>query len=175
MLTKAVKSEQIADLSSRFEKAQGHFIVQFQGLNVEQMGSLRDKLRSKQAQMKVIRNTLALRAMEGQKRLKTALGDSLTGANAFVLAFGDVSQTAKVLADFSEISPALKLKKGMIGKDILAEKEILHLASLPSLDELRAKLVILLNTPASSFVRTANAVGSTFVRLLSARAKKLES
>ena len=175
MLTKTVKSEQIADLSSRFEKAQAHFIVQFQGLSVEQMGSLRGKLRSKQAQMKVIRNTLALRAMEGHSHLKSALSDSLTGANAFVLAFGDVSETAKVLADFSEESPALKLKKGLIGKDVLAEKDILHLAELPSLDELRAQLAVLLSTPASSFVRTANAVGEGFARLLNARLKKMDS
>ena len=164
MLSKQLKSKQVSELSDRFEKAQGSFVIHFQGLNVEDMTHLRGKLRSKKAEIKVIRNTLAKRALENFE-IKKELQEVLSGSTAFVFAFEDVSGAAKVLYEFSE-DTALKIKKGVIDSKVLSEKEVEMLAKLPSLDELRSKLLILFSTPPSQLLRVFCEPMGGFVRLL---------
>lgn len=170
MLSKARKAEQILEMSSHFEKAKGNFIIQFQGLSVQQMSQLRSQLRAKQAQMRVMRNTLVKRALENHSHLKKAFSDSLSGANAFVFSFGDAGETAKILSNFCEESQILKIKKATIGSNILLEKDVLQLASLPSLNELRAQLISVFST--GSFVQMLGGVSSAFVRVLANRNKQ---
>lgn len=172
MLSRAEKEQQISEVSSHFKKSNGNFVIGFQGMNVEQMTTLRNELREKQAQMKVIRNTLMTRALSQHPQLKEAFSDSLSGVNAFVFSFGDAGETAKILSNCSEDTEILKLKKAVIGEEILSAKDIQRLAALPSLNELRAQMLALMQAPAGSFVRVLNEVGSSFVRALSAGMKK---
>ena len=103
--------------------------------------------------------------------MKESFGPFLSGTNAFVFAFEDVSGTAKVLSDFAD-ETSLSLKTGLVGEKLLSEKEIGHLASLPSLEELRAQLLSVLSAPAQRLLRVFNEVPSSFVRVLSSSTKK---
>ncbi|MDE0151601.1 MAG: 50S ribosomal protein L10 [Bdellovibrionales bacterium] len=170
MLTKQIKSQHISEVSSHFEKAQASFVVNFQGLNVEQITDLRNQLRSKKSQMKVVRNTLVRRALEGND-MKEKVNKFLSGTNAFIFAFEDISGTAKVLSEFADDTP-LALKTGLVGEKLLSEQEIERLASLPSLEELRAQLLSVLSAPAQRLLRVFNEVPSSFVRVLSGSTKK---
>ena len=170
MLTKQMKSQHISEVSSHFEKAQASFVVNFRGLNVEQMTDLRNQLRSKKSQMKVVRNTLVQRALEGNS-LQEKFNPFLSDTNAFIFAFEDISGTAKVLSEFAEDTP-LTLKMGLTGGNLLSEKDIGYLASLPSLDELRAQLLSVFSAPAQKLLRVCNEVSSSFVRVLSGSTKK---
>lgn len=170
MLTKQIKSQHISEMSSHFEKAQASFIVNFQGLNVEQITDLRNQLRAKKSQIKVMRNTLVRRALEGND-LQEKFKKFLSGTNAFVFAFEDISGTAKILSAFAG-DTLLKLKTGLVGENLLSGKEIKYLASLPSLDELRAQFLSVLSAPAQRLLRVFNEVPSSFVRVLSCSTKK---
>ncbi len=173
MLTKQIKSQHISEMSSHFEKAQASFIIKFQGLNVEQFTNLRTQLRSKKSQIKVMRNTLVRKALEGNA-LQEKFDKFLSGTNAFVFAFEDISGTAKVLSEFAE-DTLLELKTGLVGENLLSDKEIGRLASLPSLDELRAQLLSVFSAPAQKLLRVCNEVPSSFVRVLSYSTKNNKS
>ena len=171
MLTRERKEKQITQFTDDFKKSEGTFIVHFKGLNADQVSELRSSLRSQQAQMRVIRNTLAKRVFK-ELKIEKEVTDSFNGSNAFIFVSNDVSGTAKVLSQFAE-DTSLELKKGIISEQILLEKDIQKLATLPSLDELRAQFLSLLSTPAQSFVRICNEVPSSAVRVINAKSKKI--
>ena len=171
MLSRGNKKEQVSGLKGHFEKSKAHFVVGFEGLSVEQVTALRGRLREKNSHIQVARNTLVKRALEDHPAKGQAFEDSLSGANAFVFAHGDASETAKILSEFSEETEILKLKKGMIGENVLSEKDIQRVAKLPSMDELRAKFLALLQTPPGALLRVFQAPSASFVRLLKAKEK----
>ena len=170
MLTQEKKQNQIRSFSSNMKDAQASFVVQFKGLTVAQMTDLRGQLRSQKAQLRVIRNTLAKRVLNENKNMEP-ITSALSGPNAFVFAYGDISQTAKILSEFAEDTSILKLKTGMIDQKHLSADQIHHLATLPSLDELKVKLLRLLSTPARQMVSLMNAVPSSFLRILNVQSK----
>ena len=170
MLTRERKEKQMVQLTEDFKKATGAFIVHFKGLNADQVTELRRSLRSQKAQMRVIRNTLAKRVFKDLK-MDEKLSESFAGTNAFIFAQKDVSAAAKTLSEFAE-ETSLELKKGVVSKKVLLEKDIQYLATLPSLDELRAQLLSLLNTPAQNFVRLCSEVPSAAVRVMNAKSAK---
>ena len=170
MLTKERKEKQISGFASDFEKSEAGFIVQFQGLDVEQMTQLRSQLRKADSQIRVIRNTLAKRVFGKEKSQN--LEDSLKGSNAFVFAFKDAARTAKVLSEFAEDTEFLTLKQGLIGEKVWSGKDIQKLASLPSLDELRAQFLSLLSQPATGLVRVLGEPAGSFARVLNAYVSK---
>lgn len=173
MLTKENKIKQIQSLAAQFEKAEGSFVIEFSKIEAQQMTAFRTQLHAKGSSLKVIRNTLANRALSGYPVLKDIYSDSIkSGSNAFVLAFEDVSGTAKILADFAKEFESLTLKKGAVGEQALSTAEIKQLASLPSLDELRAKLLALFQTPATQALRVFNEAPSSFVRVLNAKSEQ---
>jgi len=169
MLTKQIKSQYVSEVSSHFEKAQASFIISFHGLNVEQITDLRNQLRSRKSQMKVVRNTLVRRALEGSD-VQEKFNKFLSGANAFIFAFEDISGTARVLSEFAE-GTSLALKTGLMGEKLLSEQEIGYLVSLPSLEALKAQLLAVLSAPAQRLLQVFNEVPSSFVRVLSGSTK----
>ena len=90
------KVQCVESMQEKLVRAKAAFIIDFKGINVEQVTQLRNKLRPLNAEMKVVRNTLALRALEAHKAKRDAIGDHLIGTNAFVFAFGD-AQTLVVI------------------------------------------------------------------------------
>lgn len=172
MNTKAEKAAEIASLSDKFGRSKAAFLVDFKGMTVEQVTSLRKKLVPVESEMKVVRNTLAVRALIDNPK-SAVLKDSLVGTNAVVFAFGEAPATAKALADFSKEVELLQLKAGVMDGAKLDANGIKALANLPTKDVLRAMFLGTLQAPMSKFVRTLNEVPSGFARVLGAQRDKL--
>ena len=167
MLTRPAKKEQVLRLSEDFSKSQASFLVNCIGLSVEETTTLRKTLKGKQANIRVIRNTLAERALAEHKDLKDIYSDSLQGTNAFVLAFGeDASSVAKVLYDLEKDSEAFKIKQGCLQGSPLKASDVIALAQLPSKEVLRARFLSVLQGPMTKFVRTLQEVPGSMVRVL---------
>jgi large subunit ribosomal protein L10 len=168
MITREQKALEVTEISERFGRAKAAFLVDFKGLDVEKITKLRKLLRGVQSELKVVKNTLALRALKEHGQFESPLRDHFTGNNAVVFAYEDASAPAKALAGFVKENEALLLKMGAMDGKALNEAQIKYLATLPGKQELRAKLLGTLQGPAQKFVSTLNAVPSTFVRLLAA-------
>lgn len=172
MNTRAEKAQEIATLSEKFGRAKAAFLVDFKGMSVEQVTDLRKKLHPSESEMKVVRNTLAVRALSDHPKSEPVLKDALVGTNAIVFAYGDASASAKALSEFAKTVEQLQLKIGVMDGSKLDANGIKALASLPSKDVLRGMLLGTLAAPMSKFVRTLNAVPSGFVRVLAAHNEK---
>ena len=172
LITRADKAQEISSLAEKFGRAKAAFLVDFKGMSVEQVTELRKKLHPTESEMKVVRNTLAIRALADHPKSEEAIGTAFVGTNAVVFAYGDASASAKALADFAKTVEQLQLKVGVMEGKKLAADSIKALASLPSKDVLRAQLLGTLQAPMGKFVRTLNAVPSGFVRVLAAHQEK---
>lgn len=168
MKTRQQKAEEITALADRFERAKAAFLVDFKGLNVEQVTTFRKKLYPIQSEMKVVRNTLAKLALKKCSHIDPKLEESFVGTNAVVFSYEDPSASAKSITEFSKEAEELVIKTGVLEGKLLDENQIKYLATLPSKDELRAKLLGTLQAPMAQFVRVLHAVPSGFVRVLAA-------
>jgi large subunit ribosomal protein L10 len=173
MITRADKAQEIASLSEKFGRAKAAFLVDFKGMTVEQVTTLRKKLVPVESEMKVVRNTLAIRALMDHPESESAIKDSFVGTNAVVFAYADAPASAKALSDFAKEVELLQLKVGVMEGKALDANGIKALANLPSKEVLRAQLLGVLQAPMSKFVGTLNAVPSGFVRVLAAQKDKL--
>ena len=142
MITRANKEKQVQALSDSLKKAKAGFLVNFQGLNVQQVTEMRKDLRNEGlADMKVCRNTLFRKALDDYPEMKEHLNKSLTGANAFVFAFDDPSRVAKILSDYVKKTEILKIKTGVLDGKGISAQNITTLAKLPPLEILRAQFL----------------------------------
>jgi large subunit ribosomal protein L10 len=154
MITRADKTQEISALSESFGRAKAAFLVDFKGMTVEQVTTLRKKLHPLDSEMCVVRNTLAIRALADHPKASAALKDGFVGNNAIVFAYGEAAAAAKALNDFSKDVESLQLKIGVLDGEPLTSAGVKTLASLPSKDVLRAMLLGTLQGAASKFVRT---------------------
>jgi len=168
MLTRATKEKRVASLSEKLGKSKATFIVDFIGMNVEQVTSLRKSLAEKDCEMRVVRNTLAKIALKDHPDSEAALDGAFVGTNAFIFAYEDASATAKALADFSKEVEHLKLKTAVMDGAKLDAEKINYLATLPSKDALRSQLLSVMNAPATKMVRLMNAVPTNMLNVLNA-------
>lgn len=166
--TRAEKNEEISSLAQKFARSQAAFIVDYKGMNVEQVTLLRKKLTTLNCEMRVVRNTLAIRALKEVPNAEATVADDLVGTNAVVFAYEDASASAKALAEFSKDVEHLKLKAGLMDGARLDSAKVKQLASLPSKEALRAQLLGLFNMPATSFVRVLNAAPASFLNVMNA-------
>ena len=172
MVGKETKKRQVAFLSENFSKSRGTFLVNCIGLNVEEMTNLRKTLKSKQANITVIRNTLARLVLEKHSHMKEAYESLMKGPNAFILAFGeDVPSVAKVLHDFMEDCEVFQVKRGLLDGNVLSTAAVAELAKLPSREVLRARFLSILSAPPTKFLGTLQAVPGGFARLLNSYRK----
>jgi large subunit ribosomal protein L10 len=168
MITRETKAKEIQAISDRFSRAKAAFLVDFKGLNVENVTQFRKALTSVNSDFRVIKNTLALRALKDHPEFEGAIKDSLTGNNGVVFAYEDPSASAKTIAAFLKENEAMVLKKGAMDGKALDEAMVKYLATLPGKQELRAKLLGTLQGPMATMLGLMNNVPGTFVRLLSA-------
>lgn len=166
--TRAEKEAEISSLSEKLGRANATFVIDYKGMNVEQVTSLRKKLSTFKSEMKVVRNTMAIRALKDHPKSETAIANDLVGTNAFVFAFDDVSASAKALSQISDEIEAMKLKFGVMDGERLDAQKIKALATLPSKDVLRAQLLALMNTPATNMVRVLAAGPTSFLNVMNA-------
>lgn len=162
MITRADKEQEIKLINDKFGKAKGAFIIDFKGIKVEQVTSLRKKLNASDSEMKVVRNTLAKRAFKNHPAVESAFATSMKGTNAIVFSYGEVNATAKTLAEFAKDVEVLQIKSGIMDGQALDSGKINFLATLPGKDQLRAQ-----------FLATLLASGSALARCLNAYAEKL--
>ncbi len=150
---RANKEEQIKELSDKFARSKGAFIVDFKGIRVEQITNLRKKLHKSESEMKVVRNTLARRAFANHQGASQAFGSSMKGTNGIVFSYGEMSVTAKTLSEFAKEVELLQIKTGVMDREVLDSGRIKLLATLPGKDQLRAQLLAVFKEPAAKMAR----------------------
>lgn len=155
-MLRAEKDADIKLISEKLAKAKGAFVVDFKGIKVEQVTSLRKKLYAAESEMKVVRNTLAKRAFKEHPSMQNAFDTTMKGTNAIVFAFNEVVGVAKALSDFAKDVEALKIKSGIMDGEALDQNKIKFLATLPGKDQLRAQLLMLLKEPSARLARVMN-------------------
>lgn len=156
------KEAAVAGVKELFEQAQATFLVNYQGMSVSHVQSLRRALRESNGEFKVTKATLMKKATQdinGIDDFAIQFKDQV----GLVFAKGDVSSVAKQLKTFSEQHDALKLLSGFFEARVLSRQEIEFLASLPARDVLLAQVVGTIQAPISSFARLLNLL---IVRLL---------
>ena len=169
MRTRATKEQEISSLSEKFRKAKAAFLIDFKGMKVEQVTDLRKKLDPAESEMKVVRNTLAKRALKEFPEIETALSSQFTGTNAIVFAYGDVSASAKTITAFAKDVEVLQLKTGVMDGQAMDQSRIQFLSTLPSKDVLRAQFLGVLQAPGTKLARTIKEVPASLVRVLAAK------
>lgn len=169
-MNKNEKKDAIAELHEKFARAKTAVITGYAGINVEQITELRSKLRASKVEYRVVKNTLARKAAEGTGL--EPLKDHFVGPVGIALGYDDVVAPAKVLSEFSKVQAKLVLKIGVLDGKLLQQADIKALASLPSLNALRGKIVGLLQAPASRIVGVLAAPGGQIARVLKAKADK---
>jgi large subunit ribosomal protein L10 len=125
-------------------------------MKVEQVTSLRKKLHASESEMKVVRNTLAKRALKDHPAVEQAFSASMKGTNAVVFSYGEVNATAKTLAEFAKDVEVLQIKTGVMDGAALDTAKINFLATLPGKDQLRGMLLGVLQAPGSKLARCLN-------------------
>lgn len=154
--------EQVSDVLSGSQAA---IVAEYRGLTVGQMTGLRREAREAGVTLKVVKNTLARRAVQGSEF--ECLGPVLSGPLALATSEDPVA-VAKVLSNFAKANEAFAIKAGAMSGKLLTAADIQALAKLPGRDELLATLLGTLQAPVAKFVRTLNEVPSKFVRTLAA-------
>ncbi len=169
-MDKKEKKDAIDELHEKFARAKTAVITGYSGINVEQITDLRARLRKSQVEYRVVKNTLARKAAEGTGL--EPLKDHFVGPVGIALGYDDVVAPAKVLFEFSKTQEKLQLKVGVLDGKLLRQADIKALASLPSLNALRGKIVGLLQAPASRIVGVLAAPGGQIARVIKAKADK---
>ncbi|MGE5808398.1 MAG: 50S ribosomal protein L10 [Nitrospirota bacterium] len=169
-MNKQEKKETIDELHEKFARAKTAVITGYTGINVEQITELRSKLRKSQVEYRVVKNTLARRAVQGTGL--EPLKDYFVGPVGIALGFDDVVAPAKVLFEFNKTQEKLQLKIGVLDGKLLQQADIKALATLPSLNSLRGKIIGLLQAPASRMVGVLAPPGGQIARVLKAKAEK---
>jgi large subunit ribosomal protein L10 len=159
------KKEVVAEVSAQLVKAQAVVLAEYRGLPVEDITKLRQQARASGVYLRVLKNTLARRAVQGTPFEK--LSDQMVGPLAYGISNDPVS-AAKVLHTYAKGNDKLVIKGGAMPNQMLSAKEIGNLATLPSREQLLASLMGTMNAPITKFVQTLNEVPSKFVRALAA-------
>jgi len=172
-MNKTEKQALVADLHKEFGKSQHAILIDFRGLSVPAVTEFRRKVRASGSRYRVVKNTLALRAVKDTPL--EALGPKFDNTTGVAYTGTDPVALAKTLMDFAKDNPALVVKGGLVsGSQMLDADGVKALSTMPSLPELRSKLLGLLQAPASSLVRLLNAPASQLARVLKAHQEKQE-
>ena len=159
------KKEVVAEVSERLAKAQTVVLAEYRGLPVEQITVLRSQARASGVYLRVLKNTLARRAVQGTPFEK--LSDQMVGPLAYGISDDPVA-AAKVLHAYAKGNDKHVIKGGMMPNYLMTAKEVGNLATMPSREELLSKLLGTMQAPIAKFVRTLNEVPGKFVRTLAA-------
>ena len=143
-----IRPEKVAtvnEVKSRVDSTSTAVVTEYRGMTVAQISNLRRQLRTMDADYKVYKNTLVLRAISGTP--VESLGEFLQGPTAIAFVDGDISAVAKALRDFARDTPTLKVKGGVVNGKALSLQDLTALADLPSRDVLLAQMAGMLAAP----------------------------
>jgi large subunit ribosomal protein L10 len=169
---RAAKKELITSLNGVLKNTNVVVVAHYSGLNVTQMQSLRKQMKQAGAAVKVAKNRLAKIALEGTD---AAVIVPLLKGPTLIAYSGDPIAAPKVAADFAKANEKFVILGGVMGKTALDANGVKALASLPSLDELRAKIVGLIQAPATKIAQVVNAPAAKLARVVQAYAAKSEA
>jgi len=166
---RAEKQESIGELKEVFKTAGAVVVSHYAGLTVAQMSTLRRQARAAGATVKVAKNRLAKIALEGTD--VASIGSLLKGPTVITYSKDPVA-APKVVSDFAKANEKFAILGGAMGKTSLSPDNVRALAALPSLDELRAKIVGLVQAPATKIARVVSAPAGKLARVVQAYASK---
>jgi large subunit ribosomal protein L10 len=164
-LTLDEKKAVVAEVSGKLTGAQAAMLAEYRGLSVAQMTTLRRQAHESNVFLRVVKNSLARRAVEGTGF--ECLKDQMIGPLAFAVSADPVA-VAKILSEFAKENEALKIKVGAMDGKLMSLAQIQALAVLPGREQLLALLLGTLQAPVQKFVQTLNEVPAKFVRTLAA-------
>lgn len=167
---KSEKETSVSELKEKFSKANAAVLGEYRGLKVGELSKLRRALRGVSAEVKVAKNTLAKIAAKGTSVER--LEGQLHGPVAIVLSYADQAAMAKVLTEFAKEQEKFKITAGVLGTTLLDAKGIKALAELPGINELRAKLVGLIQAPGSKIARVLVTPGTQVARVVKGYSEK---
>ncbi len=168
-MNKEKKQNYISEMTTQFDKSEAVIVTHYQGLTVAQLDELRSKMREHGIIFKITKNRITKLALE-KTRCKD-LSNLFTGPTAVALS-EDAITSAKILTNFSKENTNLKILGGIMGNDILDVAGVKNVATLPSLDEARAKIVSILRLPAQKIASILLAPASKIAILALEKSKK---
>ncbi len=172
-MNRTEKQQLIEGLNAEFGKSPHAVLIDFRGLSVPAVTEFRRKVRAAGSRYRVVKNTLALRAVKGTPLEK--LGPKFENTTGVAYTGDDPVALAKVLIEFQKDNPALKVKAGLVGGAQMLDAEgVKALSTMPGLPELRSKLLGTLKAPASQLVRLLNTPAGQLARVLKAHEEKME-
>lgn len=166
-LTLEQKQAIVSEVAEVAEQAPTAIAAEYIGLNVAEMTGLRDSAREAGVYLRVVRNTLARRALEGTKF--DCMRDGLVGPLVLAFSSDEPGSAAKVIRDFAKENDKLVVKLVAMDGKLLEAGDIDRLAKMPSLDQARGMLLGLMQAPLSKFVRVLAEPEAKFVRVLAAK------
>ena len=169
MMNKEQKKNYITEMTANFENSEAVLVTHYQGLTVKQLDELRKQMRQQGIQFKITKNKITKLALEKTKCKD--LANLFTGPTAVALS-KDAISAAKILTKFSKENNNLKILGGIMGKEILDVVAVANVATLPTLDEARAKIIGILRSPAQKIVSILLAPASKIAILALTKSKK---
>ena len=164
-LTLDEKKAVVAEVAEKLTGAQVAMLAEYRGLSVAQMTTLRRKAYDGKVYLRVVKNTLARRAVEGTSF--ECLKDQMVGPLAFAVSADPVA-VAKILSEFAKDNVMLKIKAGAMSGKLMSLAQIQALAVLPGREQLLAQLLGTMQAPVRTFVQTLHEIPTKFVRALAA-------
>ena len=171
-MDRAAKKDLVTALSGVFRDTNVVVVAHYSGLNVAQMQILRKQMKQAGAAVRVAKNSLAKLALEGTD---AAVVVPLLKGPTLLAYSGDPVAAPKIAADFAKAHEKFVILGGAMGKTALDANGVKALASLPSLDELRAKIIGLIEAPATKIAQLVNAPAAKVARVVQAYASKTEA
>lgn len=169
-ITKERKDELVAQYKELLEKSQAIFLAEYSGMSVKTMETFRAEVLKNSGAFHVTKNTLLGIALNEQKW--PAPDELLAGQVVASFATTEIAGLVKAMLDLAKKEEKFKLKGGILGNQVLTPKQVEALATLPNLDQLRAQLIGLINTPAQNLVSVVTTGVRQVVNVLDAYAKK---
>ena len=165
------KQAMVSEVSAKLANAQTLIVAEYRGLDVERVTQLRSKARKSGVYLRVLKNTLARRAVQGTPFQK--LSEQMVGPLMYGISEDPVAG-AKVLSEFAKENELFVIKAGAMSGSVMSPQDIKALASLPGREQLLATLLGTMQAPVAKLVRTMNEVPGKFVRTLAALKEQKE-